>query len=358
VAPPPRSSYGTPGVGLYVHHPSSYEHDTGAHPENASRLQAIESELGNNGWLGLDRRKAPAATREQLLRVHSLDYLRAVEGFCVKGGGMLDADTVASQWSYEAALHAAGGAAWAAEALLGGEDGFAVCALRPPGHHAERARAMGFCLLNNIAVAAAHAIEACGAQRVFILDWDVHHGNGTEAIFAASADVLYTSIHQWPLYPGTGEAGYEGEAAGAGFTVNMPVPPGSGNDVFTALVEHVVAPVARVYRPGLVAISAGFDAHREDPLADCLVDEAGYLSMAATVRLLAAELSTPVLVCLEGGYAPAALAQSMRATVEALGGDALPVPAPIEAAGAYTERARRVVAEAGRAAGATGLAGP
>ena len=137
--------------------------------------------------------------------------------------------------------------------------------------------------------------------------------------------MLYVSIHQWPLYPGTGEAGYEGEADGAGFTFNMPVPPGSGNAVFTALVEHVVAPVARAYRPGLVAVSAGFDAHREDPLAECHVDEAGYVSMAATVRLLAAELSAPVLVCLEGGYAPAALAQSLRGTVEALAGDALPV---------------------------------
>jgi acetoin utilization deacetylase AcuC-like enzyme len=334
-------------VGLYVHHPSSYEHDTGAHPENASRLEAIEGELGANGWLGLDRREAPAATREQLLRVHSLEHLRAMEGFAVKGGGLLDLDTVVSQWSWEAALHATGGAAWAAEALLGDEDRFAVCALRPPGHHAERARAMGFCLLNNIAVAAAHAIEACGARRVLILDWDVHHGNGTEAIFAASPDVLYASIHQWPLYPGTGEADYEGEGDGAGFTFNLPVPPGSGNEVFAALIEHVIAPVARAYRPDLVAVSAGFDSHREDPLADCLVDEAGYASMAASVRLLAAELAAPVLVCLEGGYAPAALARSLRATVEALAGDAAPVPAPIEAAGEYVERAERFVAEAG-----------
>ena len=333
-------------MGLYVHHPSSYDHDTGAHPENASRLRAIETELEANGWLGLDRREAPTATREQLLRVHSLDHLRAVEGFCVKGGGMLDLDTVASERSWEAALNAAGGAAWAAEALLGGEDRFAICALRPPGHHAERARAMGFCLVNNVAVAAAHAIAACGARRVLVLDWDVHHGNGTEAIFAASPAVLYASIHQWPLYPGTGEARYEGEGEGAGFTLNMPVPSGTGDEAFTALVEHVVAPVARAYRPGLVAVSAGYDGHREDPLADCLLDEAGYASMAATVRILADELSAPVLVCLEGGYAPRALARSLRATIEALTGDAAPVPAPVEAAGGYTERARRFVANA------------
>jgi acetoin utilization deacetylase AcuC-like enzyme len=344
-------------VGLYLHHQSSHDHDTGAHPENASRLRAIEAELEANAWLGLDRREAPAATREQLLRVHSLDHLRAVEGLCVKGGGMLDADTVVSQWSWEAALHAAGGAAWAAEALLGGEDRYAVCALRPPGHHAERGRAMGFCLLNNVAVAAAHAIEGCGARRVLVVDWDVHHGNGTEAIFAASPDVLYASIHQWPLYPGTGEAGYEGEGDGAGFTFNMPVPSGSGNEVFTALVEHVVAPVARAYRPDLVAISAGFDGHRKDPLADCLVDEAGYATMAATVRLFADDVSAPVLVCVEGGYAAAPLARSVRATIEALAGDAVPVPVPIEVAGPYSERTRRFVAEASPATGTPGRAG-
>src|SRR5919198_4476289 len=298
-------------MGLYVHHPSSYEHDTGGHPENAGRLRAIEAELERREWLGLRRVEAPAARREQLLRVHELDYVRAIEAFCVKGGGMIDADTVVSERSFDAALHAAGGAAWAAEELLGGSDRFALCALRPPGHHAERARAMGFCLVNNIAVAAAHALEACGAERVLVVDWDVHHGNGTEAIFARSAAVLYASIHQWPLYPGTGPASYEGEGAGLGFTLNMPVPPGTGNETCCALVEHVVVPIARAFRPDLVAISAGYDAHRDDPLADCRVDEAGYATMAARMRLLAAELYVPVLVCLEGGYAPAALASSV-----------------------------------------------
>ena len=141
---------------------------------------------------------------------------------------MIDADTIASAGSFEAALHAAGGAVDAAERLLGGEDSFAFCGLRPPGHHAERARAMGFCLFNNVAVAARHAIEACGAERVLVLDWDVHHGNGTEAIFAASDEVLYASIHQWPLYPGTGARRVRGDGEGEGFTVNLPVPAGRG----------------------------------------------------------------------------------------------------------------------------------
>jgi acetoin utilization deacetylase AcuC-like enzyme len=327
-------------VGLYVHHSSSYEHETGAHPENAGRLRAVEAELARRGWLGLDRRPAPAATADQLVRVHSAEHLRAIEDLVAGGGGMVDADTVASPGSWEAALHAAGGAAWAAEALLAGEDRWAICALRPPGHHAERDRTMGFCLLNNVAVAAAHALDVAGAGRILVLDWDVHHGNGTEAIFAASSEVLYASIHQSPLYPGTGPAGYEGEGAGQGYTVNLPVPPGSGNAEFTALVEHVVVPIARSHRPGLIAVSAGFDAHRQDPLAECVVDESGYATMAASVRRVAEELGVPVLVCLEGGYAPEALARSLCATIEALDGAAAPVPAPAAVAGPYLERAR------------------
>jgi acetoin utilization deacetylase AcuC-like enzyme len=333
-------------VGLYVHHSSSHEHETGAHPENARRLRAVESELERRDWLGLERRTAPAATREQLLRVHSPEHLRTIEELCARGGGMVDADTIAAPRSWEAALHAAGGAVAAAEALLAGEDRFAICALRPPGHHAERGRAMGFCLLNNVAVAAAHAIEAGAAERVLVLDWDVHHGNGTEAIFAASPAVLYASIHQSPLYPGTGAADYEGEGEGAGFTLNLPVPPGTGNDEFTALVEHVVAPIGRAFRPGLVAISAGYDAHRDDPLAECLVDEAGYATMTASIRAVADELSSPVLVCLEGGYDPSALARSLCATIEVLDGAAASEPAPAAAAGGYVERARRFVAAA------------
>jgi acetoin utilization deacetylase AcuC-like enzyme len=335
-------------MGLYVHHPSSYEHDTGGHPENAGRLRAIEAELERRGWLGLRRVEAPAARREQLLRVHELDYVRAIEAFCVTGGGMIDPDTFVSERSFDAALHAAGGAAWAAEELLGGSDRFALCALRPPGHHAERARAMGFCLLNNLAVAVAHALEVGGAERVFVVDWDVHHGNGTEAIFASSSEVLYASIHQSPLYPGTGPASYEGEGPGLGFTLNLPVAPGAGNDEFCALVEHVVAPIARAWRPDLVAISAGYDAHREDLLADCRVDEGGYTTMAATVRLVADELDVPILACLEGGYATAALARSVAATITALNGDAQPQPADPAAAGDHLERVGRFAALAGR----------
>jgi acetoin utilization deacetylase AcuC-like enzyme len=327
-------------VGLYLAHPSSLEHDTGAHPENASRLRAIEAALDEAGWPGLTRLEAPPATPEQLERVHSREHIAAIEEFCARGGGMIDIDTVASERSFQAALHAAGGAVEAVERLLSGEDRFAFCGSRPPGHHAEAARAMGFCLFNNVAVASAHAIAAAGAERVLVLDWDVHHGNGTEAIFAGSDEVLYASIHQWPLYPGTGPAEYAGTGAGEGFTINLPVPPGSGSREFLSLVQHVVEPVAREFRPGLLAISAGYDAHRDDPLAECEVDTEGFGHLAAAMRAVGDELDAPVLVCLEGGYNPTALAASVVATIEALGSDEQAPAAPIDAARPFVERHR------------------
>ncbi len=328
-------------MGLYMAHPSSFEHDTGAHPENSGRLRAIEATLDEAGWPGLERTEAPAATREQLRRVHSDEHIDAVEAQCAAGGGLIDADTPTSRGSFEAALHAAGGAAAAAERLLAGERRYAFCGARPPGHHAEADRAMGFCLFNNVAVAAAHALARCDAERVLVLDWDVHHGNGTEAIFAASDQVLYASIHQSPLYPGTGQADYVGVGDGEGYTVNLPVPPGSGSDDFLSLVQHAVAPIARAFEPGLVAISAGYDAHRDDPLADCLVETGAYGEMTATMRELGSELGAPVLVCLEGGYAPAALAASVLVTVEALAADGEPRRSPPEPAQAHLQRQRR-----------------
>ena len=199
---------------------------------------------------------------------------------------------------------------------------------------------MGFCLFNNAAVAARHAIDGCGADRVLILDWDVHHGNGTEAIFAETSDVLYSSIHQWPLYPGTGAAEYDGEGEGEGYTVNMPVPAGSGSEEFLALTEHVVAPIARAYEPALIMISAGYDAHRADPLASCAVETVAYGEMTAAIREVAAELGVGVLVLLEGGYAPQALAESVVATLVALDGETSPRSADQDAAEPHRGRLR------------------
>lgn len=329
-------------MGLYLRHPSSFEHETGAHPENARRLMAIEAALSERDWLGLDLVEAPAATREQLLRVHDEAHVDAIERLSGRGGGAIDLDTVASAGSWEAALHAAGGAADAVDRLLAGDsDGavpFAFCGLRPPGHHAERRRAMGFCLFNNAGVAAAQALNEHGVERVLVFDWDVHHGNGTEQIFYESPQVLYISVHQSPLYPGTGATSDSGSGPGEGYTVNLPVPPGAGPREYLALTQHLVVPLAREWRPQLLVVSAGYDAHRDDPLAQCELEESAYAEMAAMIRGLAAELSAPVLICLEGGYALDALARSVAATLEALASGADASEADPEPAQRYRER--------------------
>ena len=308
-------------------HPSSVDHDTGAHPERAARILAIEEELGRRGWLGWEVRESPDAGLRKIQAVHPREYVARIEGFCVKGGGMLDADTVVSEGSFEAARHAVGGAVALVDELLAGDARVGASLHRPPGHHAEAARAMGFCLFNNVAVAARHALDAHGAGRVLILDWDVHHGNGTNDIFHATDEVLFASIHESPLYPGTGPASDAGSGAGEGFTVNLPVPGGSGDETFCSLVEHVVVPLARAYEPALVLVSAGYDAHRDDPLAGCAVTDAGFAAMAASVRSLADALDVPLGIVLEGGYELTALARGVAATLE-VAGAAEPPPQP------------------------------
>jgi len=263
-------------------------------------------------------REAEPATVEQIERVHSPNLVAAVAALCAAGGGAIDADTFAGPRSYEAALRAAGAAVEATERILAGETRFAFCGLRPPGHHAETERAMGFCLFNNVAIGAAHAIAACGAERVMIVDWDVHHGNGTQEVFYDSAEVLFASIHQSPLYPGGGDPAETGTGAGLGYTINLPVPPGSGGDRYIPLIEDVLMPRAMEFRPDLLAISAGYDAHRDDPLADCMLDEEAFGEMAALIAATAGELGIGVLVTLEGGYSPPALAASVSATIAAL----------------------------------------
>ena len=323
--------------GLYLHHPSSLEHDTGDHPEQPARITAIERALEQAEWLGYERELAPRAAPDDVEAVHPGRYVAAIEQVCDRGGGMLDMDTVASRGSFEAALHAAGGPVRAVEALLDGEPGPAFCALRPPGHHAESSRAMGFCLFNNVAVAARFALDAHGVERVLVLDWDVHHGNGTNDIFYGTDEVLYASIHESPLYPGTGAIGETGAGPGEGFTVNLPVPAGSGHDDWLGLVQHVVAPIARAYSPRLIFVSAGFDAHRNDPLADCRLTEETYAAMTATIRAVASELDAPLVIVLEGGYDLGALAASVIATMEAAAGGEPPPEAP---RGALVDRAR------------------
>jgi acetoin utilization deacetylase AcuC-like enzyme len=228
-------------------------------------------------------------------------------------------------------------------ALMGGEASVGFCALRPPGHHAEPERAMGFCLFNSVAVAAELAIRELGAQRVFILDWDVHHGNGTAEAFRHRADVLFASIHQGGIYPGTGAAEDFGSGEGEGYTINLPVPAGSGEEVWLSLLEHVVLPVATAFAPDLILISAGFDAHRADPLADCELEASSFAAMTCQVRDLARVAGVPVGAVLEGGYEPVALAASVAATMAALGGQGEASPA--DPALAETSRAAARIAD-------------
>jgi acetoin utilization deacetylase AcuC-like enzyme len=310
---------------VLLSHPSSLEHDPReglpGHPENPERLRAIERALEARDWLGWERREAPAASEEDLLRVHSADHVARVRELCRSGGGLIDADTYAGRASYEAALHAAGAACEMTRLLLAGEADGGFCAVRPPGHHAEPERALGFCLFDGIAVAAALGIAELGAQRVFILDWDVHHGNGTAEIFRSSPEVLFASIHQGGIFPGSGALSDAGSGPGEGTTLNLPVPAGAGEDVWLSLLTRVALPAARAFEPDLVLISAGFDAHRDDPLADCRLETSSFARMACHVRDAAREWGAPVGAVLEGGYDLAATAASTVATMAALGGE-------------------------------------
>ncbi len=307
---------------LYFNHPACLEHDPGqglpGHPERPERLRAIEAALGERDWLGWERREAPAVGEEELLLVHPREHVEGIRELCRSGGGAIDPDTYAGEASYEAALRSAGGACAMTRALLGGEARVGFSAGRPPGHHAEPARAMGFCLFDNVAVAAALAIAELGVERVFVLDWDVHHGNGTAEIFRRRDDVLFASIHQGGIFPGSGAREDTGSGPGEGYTINLPVPAGSEEDLWLGLLEEEILPAAARFGPQLVLISAGFDAHRDDPLAECRLEASSFGRIAALVNEAAREWNAPVGAVLEGGYHLDALAGSVVATMSAL----------------------------------------
>ncbi len=302
-------------------------HVTGpGHPERPDRLRAalsgIESAGISDAVVHLDPRPA---TDTELQRVHCTSYLEAVRTFCVTGGGQLDPDTVASPGSWDTALLAAGSALVAVEALRRGEGSAAFVASRPPGHHATADQAMGFCLLNNVAVAAA-ALAAEG-ERVLVVDWDVHHGNGTQDIFWDDPRVLYESVHQWPLYPGTGRAVETGGPSASGATVNVPLPGGATGDAALAAFDEVLLPAAERFHPDWVLVSAGFDAHRRDHLADLEWSAGDFADLAARVGEMAPGPGRTVFV-LEGGYDAQALQLSVGSVLARLAGVAFrPEPA-------------------------------
>lgn len=311
---------------LYLSHPACLGHDTGGLPERPERLLAIEAELTRRDWLGYTRAEAPAASEAQLAAVHGEAHIAAVRTLAASGGGVLDesGETPVGPGSWEAAIRAAGGACALAEALLAGDTSTGFCAVRPPGHHAAVNVTSGFCLFNNVAVAAQHAIDALGARRVLIVDWDVHHGNGTNDIFRTRADVLYASIHRTDIYPGTGGLTDVGAREGEGYSINLPVAAGSTDDVWLGMLEWIVVPAAEEFAPDLILISAGYDAHRDDPLGGCLLDGEAFGEMARHMRALGERVGAPVGAVLEGGYDTGALADSVARTMAALTSDEAP----------------------------------
>jgi acetoin utilization deacetylase AcuC-like enzyme len=309
----------------YLFHPRCVEHDAGrGHPERPDRLRAIQARLAGSGLLAeLDVREPRRASEEELLRVHGREHVAAVRAACASSPGALDADTAVSALSFEAALRAAGGVLEACERVLAGEWKNAFCAVRPPGHHAERDEAMGFCLFNSVAVAAAALREQHGLARVAILDWDVHHGNGTQHAFERDPSVFYASLHQWPLYPGTGAAGERGLGPGEGTTRNCPQPAGAGDAEWLGALEREILPELEAFEPEFVLVSAGFDAHRLDPLASTRLTEGAYAEMSQRMLELAARSARGRLVSvLEGGYHLEALASSVETHLACLVEDA------------------------------------
>lgn len=300
----------------YYTHPSFLQHEMGHfHPECPERLTAIEDHLISHGMDGLlDRREAPAATREQLERVHLPSYLDTLEAASPASGyHAIDPDTSMNAHTLTAAAHAAGAAVAATDAVIAGEIENAFCCVRPPGHHAEPDRAMGFCFYNNVAIAARHALEAHGLERVAIIDFDVHHGNGTEAAFRGDARVLMCSFFQHPFYP------YSGTEHVAANMANIPLPAYSHGMAVREVVETIWLPRLHAFRPQMLFISAGFDAHREDDLGQMGLVEQDYAWITAQMMQVAAEhAGRRIVSCLEGGYNLSALGRSVLAHLKTL----------------------------------------
>jgi acetoin utilization deacetylase AcuC-like enzyme len=315
----------------YCYDPLFLEHDLPGHPESRTRLERVMAELAATDLLARMEAVLPRPVGDDLLaRVHAPAHIALVRRIASNGGGYLDADTYLGPRSNDAALLAAGGVVELVRAVMSGRATNGIALVRPPGHHATYARGMGFCLFNNVAVGARAALDEFGPVRVLIVDWDVHHGNGTQDIFYDSSDVLFFSTHQFPYYPGTGGRPETGAGKGRGFTVNVPLPAGIGDEGFRSIYGATLTPLAEKFRPDLILVSAGYDAHWADPLAGLRLSLAGYWTLATTLTALADRLcGGRIVVVLEGGYHLDVLAHGVADACRALLHDPAPGPDPL-----------------------------
>jgi acetoin utilization deacetylase AcuC-like enzyme len=302
-----------------VYHPIYLQHDTNGHPERKERLVATLDKIQSER-LTIEHITPRTATIEQIAEIHGKKYIDQIKAICDRGGGHLDMDTVLSKDSFVAAMMAAGGAISAVDAALEGIEG-AFALVRPPGHHAMPNRGMGFCVFNNVAIAAKHA-QSKGLEKVLIVDWDVHHGNGTNAIFYSDKDILYFSTHQFPHYPGTGRTNEIGENGAEGTKVNVPLPAGTGDEGYLMVFREILEPIAMEFKPDIVLVSAGQDAHKDDPLGGMRLTRDGFGAMAGVVKGIANNCCSGRLAAvLEGGYNLGAQAEAIVAELRAFQGD-------------------------------------
>jgi acetoin utilization deacetylase AcuC-like enzyme len=312
----------------YCYDPLYLEHDLPGHPESRVRLERVMVSLADTGLLARMTPIRPLPVDLALLQaVHAPAYVATVRQISARGGGFLDSDTYLGPRSYDAALVAGGGVVDLVRAVISGRAANGIALVRPPGHHATSARGMGFCLFNNIAVAARVALDELGLARVLIVDWDVHHGNGTQEIFYNSSQVFFFSTHQYPHYPGTGGWNETGAGPGLGHTANVPLPAGVGDAGFRSIFTEILEPLVERFRPELMLVSAGYDAHWNDPLAGLRLSLDGYWDMARSVVAMANRMcGGRLVVTLEGGYDLDVLACGVANTCRALLGDAGPEP--------------------------------